>query len=78
MIEMDSDVWADQRISGAIMLLIFVLIFSIYMLPTIIAFVRRKEIIAALNFFGGWTMVGWIMSLIWALIKEESPKHIIK
>jgi Superinfection immunity protein/zinc-ribbon domain len=41
-----------------------------YFLPTIIAMVRKKRnagAVAALNFFLGWTVVGWIVALIWAL-----------
>jgi hypothetical protein len=29
-----------------------------------------------LNFFLGWTVVGWIMALIWALASNTSP-HVI-
>lgn len=41
-----------------------------YFLPTIIAFARKKDSafgIFMLNFFLGWTFIGWIASLIWAL-----------
>ncbi|HEY97255.1 MAG TPA: superinfection immunity protein [Dehalococcoidia bacterium] len=44
---------------------------AIYILPTIIAAVRRhKSIVAILlvNIFLGWTFIGWVLSLIWALI----------
>jgi hypothetical protein len=45
-------------------------LFAMYWLPTLIAIVRQTPSalgIAALNFFLGWTVVGWIMALIWAL-----------
>jgi len=41
-----------------------------YFLPTIIAAARSKHDVAAifvLNFFLGWTFVGWIIALVWAL-----------
>lgn len=44
--------------------------FVMYFLPSIIALVRSKRDIAAiilLNFFLGWTLIGWVVSLVWAL-----------
>ena len=54
------------------------LIFCIipYFLPTIIAFARKKDNaggIFALNFLLGWTFIGWIASLIWALSSNTRP-----
>ncbi|MDR1905408.1 MAG: superinfection immunity protein [Clostridiales bacterium] len=45
----------------------------IYFIPTIIALKRdhrNKVGIILLNIFLGWTFVGWIGSLIWALSKK--------
>jgi hypothetical protein len=47
-----------------------------YFLPTIIAFARNKDNavgIFVLNFFLGWTFIGWIASLIWALSSNTRP-----
>ena len=58
-------------IIGAIMLL------ACYFLPTIMAFSQKKKnagAILALNFFLGWTFIGWVVSLIWALTYEEKSK----
>ena len=57
---------------------VFFLIFCIipYFLPTIIAFMRKKDNaggVFALNFFLGWTFIGWIASLIWALSANNRP-----
>jgi len=44
--------------------------FVMYFLPSIIAIVRSKRDIAGivlLNFFLGWTMIGWVVALVWAL-----------
>jgi hypothetical protein len=46
-----------------------------YFLPTVIAAARGKRDVGAifvLNFFLGWTFVGWIISLVWAL-KHDYP-----
>jgi hypothetical protein len=43
--------------------------FLIYFLPTIVALVRHKRntvSILLLNLFLGWTLVGWIIALVWA------------
>jgi hypothetical protein len=50
--------------------LLLALLFIPYWVPTIVAFVRRhpsKAAILAVNFFFGWTFVGWVLSLAWAL-----------
>lgn len=42
----------------------------LYMLPTIEAFIRghnNKPGIAVLNVFLGWTLIGWVAALVWAL-----------
>jgi Superinfection immunity protein len=47
-----------------------VILFIPYWIPTIIGFVRKHPSrggILALNFFFGWTFVGWVVSLAWAL-----------
>ena len=44
--------------------------FVLYFLPAIIAFARSKRdalSIFVLNLFLGWTAVGWIIALVWAL-----------
>lgn len=44
---------------------------AIYILPTIIAAVRRSKSLVGIllvNIFLGWTFIGWVLSLIWALI----------
>ncbi|MGA8621038.1 MAG: superinfection immunity protein [Candidatus Sulfotelmatobacter sp.] len=49
--------------------------FVMYFLPSIIALARSKRDIAAillLNFFLGWTVIGWVVSLVWA-VKTDVP-----
>lgn len=31
---------------------------------------RNADAIVALNFFLGWTFIGWVIALVWALIKD--------
>ena len=43
--------------------------FVFYFLPSIIALARSKRdtlSICLLNFFLGWTMIGWVIALVWA------------
>jgi hypothetical protein len=44
--------------------------FALYMLPTIIAVARHKQnalTIGLINFFLGWSIIGWVLMLVWAL-----------
>lgn len=52
----------------------FTLSFALYFLPTIIAAVRKKTNlvgIALVNFFLGWSIIGWVVALIWAVSTER-------
>ena len=43
--------------------------FVMYFLPSIIALIKSKRdtlAIFLLNFFLGWTVIGWVVALIWA------------
>jgi len=48
--------------------------FALNFTPSIVAISRKKKkdvvAIMALNFFLGWTFVGWVISLVWALRDE--------
>jgi len=49
--------------------------FVMYFLPTVIALARSKRDIVGillLNLFLGWTMIGWVVALVWAL-KTDYP-----
>lgn len=52
---------------------IFIPVF--YMLPTIEAWLRKSEnlpAIAAVNLLLGWTLIGWVVALAWALKRPSS------
>ncbi|ATS92498.1 putative membrane immunity protein [Escherichia phage St11Ph5] len=53
---------------AAILVMLFVL--AVYLIPTIIAFARghaSKWGIGVLNIVLGWSLVFWVVALIWAL-----------
>ncbi len=53
-------------------LLLVVLIFALYFLPTLIAFLRQHKnslAIFLLNLLLGWTVLGWVASLVWSVMK---------
>jgi T4 superinfection immunity protein len=44
--------------------------FVLYFLPSILALARNKRdtvSILVLNFLLGWTAIGWVVALVWAL-----------
>ena len=63
--------------NGAYGILILVLITVLYFLPSICAY--RKSFasqVIILNFLLGWTLIGWVVALVWAF-KEEKPQQVI-
>jgi hypothetical protein len=43
--------------------------FLFYFLPTLVAFVRDRHdrlSVFLLNFFLGWSLIGWVVALVWA------------
>ena len=54
---------------------IFITLISLfYFLPVAIAFYRKRAYtgaIFALNLFLGWSLIGWVIALVWALKDEQ-------
>ncbi len=53
-------------------IIIFLTLLSLYFLPTIIALIRRQPnalAIFLLNFFLGWSFIGWVVALVWSVTK---------
>ena len=49
------------------------------MLPWAIAVTRGKAnagAIGILNFFVGWTLIGWVLALVWAM--NDRPRFVYK
>jgi ABC-type sugar transport system permease subunit len=64
-----------QNIHMRLVFAILITVLSLfYFLPFAIAFNRRRAntgAIFALNLFLGWSLIGWVVALVWAL-KEEN------
>ena len=46
-----------------------IVVVSCYIMPTIIALLRDKHgagLVARVNFFLGWTVIGWFLAFIWS------------
>jgi hypothetical protein len=55
-----------------LILFLIVLAILIYFFPSVVA--RKKEnfkAIFVLNFFLGWSFLGWVIALVWAVMKEK-------
>jgi hypothetical protein len=55
-----------------LILFLIVLAILVYFFPSIVA--RKKEnflAIFVLNLFLGWSFLGWVVALIWAVMKEK-------
>jgi len=53
--------------------LFFTLLLLIYFVPTAVAYATRHHNtlpIFVLNVFFGWTLIGWVAALIWALVRR--------
>ena len=49
----------------------------IYFLPTIVAANRNRAVmgVSLLNLFFGWTLLGWVIALIWAVTERSSREE---
>lgn len=55
-------------------------VLAIYLIPAIIGFIRKKDnkmAILLLNLFLGWSLIGWVIALVWAVSKDKQPQTII-
>ncbi len=56
---------------------LFLLFWALYFIPAIVAYRRghaQLPLIIAINLLLGWTVLGWILTLVWSLTGEEAPK----
>ena len=71
---MEGDVLSDQ-IEGFVLV---GLILFMYFLPALVAWKRRHKnssAIGVLNLLLGWTMIGWIGSMVWAFTSNTATKR---
>jgi uncharacterized membrane protein YqaE (UPF0057 family) len=65
--------FGEVGIGGLIALLVLLIV---YCAPSIVATQRgyhNRQAILVLNLLLGWTVLGWIAALIWALTRPPSP-----
>ena len=58
---------------NTIFVVLLLIILIIYMLPTVIAYARdvpQRQAITVVNIILGWTLVGWFVTFLWALMAE--------
>lgn len=63
----------ENVLLGLVMIVAGIICLLIYFLPSIIAFNRNHEYrwpIFAITLFCGWSFIGWIAALIWALMPK--------
>ena len=61
-----------MEILGLFSILVFIFI---YFFPSIIANKQERDNLGAifiLNLLAGWTFIGWLAALIWAMTKDEN------
>ena len=55
-------------------LISLVIVIPLYFVPAIVAYRKRQFIpILVLNLLLGWTLIGWVGALVWALTAESQP-----
>jgi hypothetical protein len=61
---------------------LIILALGVYLVPSFIAVLVRKKksrvAICTLNILTGWTGLGWLISLIWSLMKINTTGAILK
>jgi hypothetical protein len=60
---------------SVVAIIVLILLLGLYFLPVIVAFIKEKKnawAIFALNLCLGWTLIGWVIALVWALTYEKN------
>ena len=71
------DTGADAAGGVVAVILICAVSLAIYFAPALVARGKRTfGSVMAINFFLGWTVIGWVVALAWAL-KDDTPTKII-
>jgi hypothetical protein len=66
--------------SSIIFLLIILLGVIIYFIPAINAYSKKKanaSAVLTLNLFLGWTLIGWIVALVWSSTEDGKPQIVV-
>ena len=65
---------------GDLLATYFILYLLLYFLPTLIALIfgcDRKGAVFVLNLFLGWTFIGWVWALVWAVSPKRQQQNVI-
>ncbi|MDJ1499515.1 superinfection immunity protein [Xanthocytophaga agilis] len=58
---------------------IFIIYLFIYFIPSVIGYKKpNAKWIIGVNVLLGWTVIGWIIAMIWAVRKESKPDRSIE
>ncbi|OCK53110.1 hypothetical protein BA768_00705 [Chryseobacterium sp. CBo1] len=60
-------------------LIVLLIIIPVYFIPTFVASSRKKANTSAifiLNLFLGWSLIGWVVALVWALSNNETNQQV--
>lgn len=60
-------------------IIVFLIIF-IYFIPSINAYSKKKKnagAVFALNFFLGWTFIGWVVALVWSATDDNKEVTVV-
>ena len=64
-----------NEILSVVLAIVFILIgIGVYFLPSFVAGNKKKKNTTAifiLNLFLGWTLIGWVISLVWACMEDK-------
>lgn len=58
---------------NTVFVILLLLCLIIYMLPTLIAYARdvpSRQTITVVNIIFGWTLIGWFICFLWAMLAE--------
>jgi ABC-type sugar transport system permease subunit len=67
--------------TGFAVIIVIMGLIATYFLPTIIALILHKRntlAIFLLDLFLGWSLIGWVIALVWAVAKEKDQMIIIQ
>lgn len=66
----------EENMDGsALMVLMIIVGIIVYFIPTVVALARarvNKGAIFCMNLFLGWSFIGWVVALIWAVKEPDN------
>jgi len=63
-----------------ILIIPILILLVLYFIPTIVAYSKarhNKGAVFIINLFLGWTFIGWVVALAWAVSNKNPPQQII-